>query len=236
MELNVPPSPSAVRGATRRRLAHGKEHGFTLVEVLISISLLTLVAASLAGAFGIGIRVLGPTGAQASLRGNNDLMAFEQQIGADVARASCLAAGATLIPSGGCTTFNAALGGTPAARCPTQYLLCVGWYAPGSGSPCHELVFSSKTSGADMWVERRDLSTGIATRISTGGLGVSGVNLHPTPTSTNAYSWTQQVDITVTQQVPAQSPPLRSPSKAMFHVVPLATDPLSAVPQGTPSC
>jgi prepilin-type N-terminal cleavage/methylation domain-containing protein len=234
MELNAPRAAQCrLEARAWRRLRHG-EQGFTLTEVIIAIALLTLVGASLAGAFAIGLRVLGPTGAQAALRGNNDLLAFEQQIGADIARANCLAAGAVLIPSTGCSTFNSAVGGTPSARCPSPYVLCVGWYMPGAA--CHEVVYSAKSTGSDMWIERRDLNTGTAARVSTGGLSLSAINFNPSQTSNNAYNWTKQVDITVTQQKPPLAPPLRHAASAIFHAVPLAADPLSSVPPGVPAC
>jgi len=231
MELNRRRAPRT--GCIQR--ARRRQAGFTLTEVLISIGLLTLVGASLTGAFGIGYRVLGAGGAQASLRGNNDVMALEQQVGADITRASCLASGSTLIPTGGCATFNGALSGTPAARCPAQYVFCVGWFKPGD-TTCHEVVYSQRSSGTDLWIERRDLATGAATRMSTGGLNLS-VNLNPTQTSNNVYSWTKSVDVTVNQTWPAGTAKPRNPvTNLVFHVVPLSSDPLSPASSGAPAC
>lgn len=219
--------PSQHRTAWRRR-----QRGFTLTEVLISIALLALVGASLAGAFGVGLRVLGPGGAQASLQTNNDVLAFEQQIGADVARASCLAAGSTLLPSGGCSTFETTVGGSPSKRCPVAYQFCVGWYAPGN--TCHAIVYASKSNGSSSWIERRDLGTSSGARISTTGLTMS-VNLNSSQTSSNAttYSWTTNVVITITQQLPRQVPPSRT---TVFHAVPRSADPLSSAPGVPPPC
>jgi len=211
--------------ATRRG-----QRGFTLTELLISIALLTLVGTALAGAFGIGFRVLGPTGAQTNLRGNNDLMAFEQQVGADVARATCLGASSAVLPNTGCATFKADLGNCPAAT----YLLCAGWYQPGD-STCHEVVYVGKALGSDLWVERDDRATGSVVRMTTGGATVN-VNLNPTQTSNNGYQWTKQVDISVAQRIAPGLATPRSFAKATFHAIPRASDPLSTSVSGVPPC
>ena len=220
MELN--PALSRERADVRRSQRVG-EAGFTLAEVLVSLTLLALISASLAAAMGISFKILAPSAAQATLRGNHDTLAFEQQIGADVARANCLAApGQTTIPSGGCAVF--------AAKCAqTTYSLCLGWFQPGS-TKCHEVAYEASTAGP--WVERRDLFTGSTGRISTGNIKITAT-WTPTPTSTNSYSWTKAVQVTVKQLDSGKGTPVQT----SFNLVPYATDPLSAAePAGWSPC
>src|SRR5438105_2500515 len=78
-----------------RAMRHAKrrgENGLTLIELLVALAILGLIATSIAGAFLIGLHVVGNRGDQVSLKGNNDLLAFEQQLGKDIARADCLRA------------------------------------------------------------------------------------------------------------------------------------------------
>ncbi len=103
----------------------------TLIELLVSLAILAIISGTLATAFYVGFRVLGTTGAQARFVGDNDLMAFEQQIGADVNRAVCLkspqVSNPAVIPSGGCTSSVAASTST----CQPGALLCLAWYSRG---------------------------------------------------------------------------------------------------------
>jgi prepilin-type N-terminal cleavage/methylation domain-containing protein len=211
--------------------------GLTLTELLVAMAILAAIAGSLAGAFAIGFRILGPTGAQATLTGNHDLLAFEQQIGADVARADCLASPGdppsvpvqTSIPTGGCTNSVLKAGGS---TCGASYFLCLAWYVPGaSPATCHTVTYWQRLDGTGIF-ERSDLNltTGATTtaRIATGGLKVIA-SWTPSPTSNNGYSWTTKVTVVVTQQAIAGARAAAKPPKTTFYLVPLAADPLSPV-------
>jgi prepilin-type N-terminal cleavage/methylation domain-containing protein len=232
------PHTRAVRSATRaRRQARRGQLGLTLTELLVAISILAAIAGSIAGAFAIGFRVLGPTGAQATLTGNHDLLAFEQQIGADVARADCLASTGppvqTSIPSGGCTNSVSKAGGS---TCGSSYFLCLAWYVPGaSPATCHTVTYWQRSDGTGI-IERSDLNltTGSTTtaRIATGGLTVTAT-WTPSATSNNGYSWTSKVTVVVTQQAIPGARAAANPPSTTFYLVPLAADPLSpVVPSG----
>src|SRR3989442_10311735 len=81
------------------RRARSDQSGFTLVELLVSVIILALIGVSIAAAFTVGFHVLGNRGDQVALAGSNDVLALEQQLGRDIARADCLAAsGQTTIP------------------------------------------------------------------------------------------------------------------------------------------
>lgn len=208
------------------------ELGLTLTELLVVIAILAIIGGSLAGAFGIGLRLLAPTGAQATLTGNADSLAFEQQIGADVARADCLAApGMQAVPTGGC---QRSVQNSPSSCAPSGYSLCLAWYVPGSA--CHTVTYWQQPDGT---IVRSDLSTSNhTTRIATGGLKiVAQWTTFNEPPLNGGYKWTNQVQITITQQGIPGAPAAAKPATTIFQLVPLAADPLSpALPGGSSPC
>jgi prepilin-type N-terminal cleavage/methylation domain-containing protein len=224
--------PAAVSRVDRPRRSRLRgQLGLTLTELLVAIAVLSIIAGSIAGAFGIGLRLLGPTGAPARLTGNSDLLAFEQQIGADVARADCLAApGQTSIPTTGCTAWSSTCGTAfSQSSNPTGYVLCLAWYVRGFA--CHTVTYSQQSNGT---VVRKDNNT--SARIATGGLQVAAT-WTPVSTSNNSYKWTKQVTITVKQVTIAGAPAAKigqvlQPVNTTFQLVPFAADPLSPVLAG----
>jgi hypothetical protein len=208
----------------------------TLMELLVTMTILATIVGSIAGAFAIGFHILNPGGAPARLIGNNDLIAFEQQIGADVNRAVCLASpgppAQTAIPTGGCTKSvqktPSTCGAPYSAANPTGYRLCLAWYIPGSAT-CHTVTYSQLPSSG---VISRTDSRGGSSRIGTGGLLLAATWV-AAATTTNAYQWTKQVIVTVTQQ----GARVVTPQTATFYLAPLAADPLSAaVPGASTPC
>lgn len=225
MHRQAPRQPARAPGPRRRG-----EHGLTLTELLVVIAILAVIGGSLAGAFGIGLRLLSPTGAQATLTGNANSLAFEQQIGADIARADCLAApGMQAVPTGGC---QRSVQNRPSSCAPSGYSLCLAWYVPGSA--CHTVTYWQQSDGA---VLRSDVSTSNkTTRIATGGLSIAAT-WTSTPTSNGDYQWTKQVKITITQRAIPGAPAPAQPATTTFQLVPLSADPLSAaLPAGASPC
>jgi prepilin-type N-terminal cleavage/methylation domain-containing protein len=224
-----------------RRAGRAKRHrlrsqlGLTLSELIVAMAVLSIIAGSIAGAFGIGLRLIGPTGAPARLTGNSDLLAFEQQIGADIARADCLRApGQTSIPSPSTTVCTLSVQASP-STCGSGYSLCLAWWVPGS--VCHTVTYSQQSNGA---VVRSDVTptSNTPARIATGGLTIAAT-WTPTSTSNNipSYKWAKAVQIIVTQQGIAGAPAVKQPVTTTFQLVPLTADPLSPVlPGGTSPC
>lgn len=222
---------SRPRGRRPGRAGRRRQLGMTLIELLVTMTILATIVGSIGGAFAIGFRVLGPGSAPAQLTGNNDLIAFEQQIGADVNRAVCLASpgppAQTAIPTGGCASSvqrNPSTCGAPFSTSnPTGYLLCLAWYVPGS--VCHTITYSQMAGSG---VILRTDSSGPSSRIGTGGLSMVAT-WTPTPTTTNAYRWALQIKVAVTQQ----GATVVTPEKTAFYLAPLVTDPLSPAVPGT---
>jgi prepilin-type N-terminal cleavage/methylation domain-containing protein len=230
VELSVKHCQAVTPNSRAPRPRRCGELGLTLTELLVVIAILAIIGGSLAGAFGIGLRLLAPTGAQATLTGNADSLAFEQQIGADVARADCLRApNMQAIPTGGC---QRSVQNSSSSCAPSGYSLCLAWYVPGSA--CHTVTYWQQSDGAVM---RSDLSTSTTTtRIATGGLTIAAT-WTPATTSNGGYQWTKQVKITITQRGIPGAPAAAQPATTVFQLVPLAADPLSpAVPGGSSPC
>ena len=209
------------RAPTLQRPRHCHQRGMTLIELMVSITILAIIGGSTAAAFGIGLHVLGPNGAQAQLTGSHDVLAFEQQIGADVARAVCLSApGSASVPTGGCAS---SVQKSP-STCVTGYLVCLAWFIPGS-STCHTVSYTETTT-TDVIV--RTDSAGSTERFTTGGLLA-------TPSWTSAtidgYQWTSQVTVSVTQKNTPGAPSTNYANDS-FVLVPLVTDPMSPVVAG----
>lgn len=222
-----PNHASASHRAGRRR--HEGQLGLTLIELLVSMTILAIIGGSIAGAFAIGFVTLSPTGAQAKLVGNHDLLAFEQQIGADVARADCLAFPGVAIPS----PCGSGKTGFP-SKCQSGYLLCVAWYDPDPtlmNAPCHTVTYSD--SGA--FVQRSD-DHGAPERISTGDLTLAISSWKSTVI--NGYTWASQLTLKASQKSAAGAPtPRANPAIASYVLVPLVADPNSPVlPAGTSPC
>lgn len=227
MELTV-----RLWGRPTRRVRRGNEAGFTLTEVLVSIAVLALIGGAIAGALAIGIRTLQPGGALARLNGSHDLLIFEQKLGADVARADCLAtAGASApVPTGGCAVFL-----TKTASCTASGdVLCIGWYVPGS-TTCNVVIYSSDSGGN---ILRSDLSAATEQHVSTGPLKVTASWTTSPVQPSNAYQWTDSSGVVVSvTQVGATGAPVVDPSSATFHAIPRTVDPLSAaLPTGAVPC
>jgi prepilin-type N-terminal cleavage/methylation domain-containing protein len=74
-----------------QRPTRAGQRGFTLVEVLVSVALLSIVATVLAVVFSLGMRtILAPGASQDRLDAASNAIAFEQPLIQDVQRASCI--------------------------------------------------------------------------------------------------------------------------------------------------
>ncbi|MBV9101234.1 MAG: prepilin-type N-terminal cleavage/methylation domain-containing protein [Candidatus Dormibacteraeota bacterium] len=227
MELSRPRRPQRPR---RRSSA-----GLTLIELLVSVSILAMIGGALGGAFAAGIHVLAPGGAQSRLAGSHDLLAFEQSISADVARASCIAApGMAQLPSGGCTASSFP------SRCGSSYQLCLEWYLPGD-TVCHTIVYAYKQYyespqlAGDKMILRVDRTASTSLQVTTNPMLMTASWVAQTATG-ESYKWTTLVSVNVTQHGAPGAPTLQ-PTNATLQLVPRAVDPLSPVaPSGSRPC
>lgn len=207
-----------------QRSRHRGARGMTIVELLVSISILATIGGALGGAFAAGLHVLAPTGAQARLVGSHDLLGVEAHLSADIARASCLDNGGSseTIPSGGCTASA-----FPAKCGPQPYQLCIAWYSPGDQS-CHTVIYAYKfyfenvPKLADRMIVRVDRSTNALVQLTTDAMDITA-SWKSVATSSN-HDWTREVSLTLTQAGAAAIP-----VTSLFIAAPLSADPASSL-------
>ncbi len=72
------------------RRARRSELGLTLIEIIVSMVIMTAIAGVIASIYSIGIKAVSPTGPQARMLGAHDLSILEESLGQDGARASCI--------------------------------------------------------------------------------------------------------------------------------------------------
>ena len=226
--------------ATHRARRRG-ENGLTLIELLVALAILGLIATSIAGAFLVGLHVVGNRGDQVSLKGNNDLLAFEQQLGKDIARADCLRASGTPpvgfgqqpIPaySGGAVGCQSSVYHSPTSTCQTGYLLCLAWYAPGTLT-CDTVTYLEGSG----FIMRSDSVTGTQQRVSTGDLHVAAGWSPVTTPAPGHNTWTNLVVVQVDQLVALSGIPPSKLASTTFRTVPRSDDPLAQLAGATVPC
>jgi prepilin-type N-terminal cleavage/methylation domain-containing protein len=163
-----------------------RERGFTLIEAVVSISVLALMMAAVAGAYALALRTIGtratstcPASAGCPtdrLAAAHDVSVFEQLLGQDGARAACI-----WVPSIGATKYGSCSAGFTKVTGCSSASVCIGW-PQVSTSSCHVAVYSTTGSGTALLVKRTEysvpVSTGasapfFATHVTVGTVGLS---------------------------------------------------------------
>jgi prepilin-type N-terminal cleavage/methylation domain-containing protein len=212
------------------------ERGLTLVELLVSLALLAAVSTVVAAAYSVGLKALGPGGAGDRLAGAHDQMVFEQQLGRDVSRASCLQ-----VPPAGPRKYGSCAHGFANPRIASacgNAQLCVGW-PQVSDSSCHVAVYTAPGSK----FRRSEYSvapapSGRVTAVANFGMTTDAVGVvintpAPAPASLG-YAWVASLTVTVTNMGVTGGRP-----SDKLVLTPLATDPAgsaAAIAADGPPC
>lgn len=207
------------------------EAGLTLIEVLVSIIILSIIAGALAAIFSVGLKAVAPNGPQARLLGAHDLTVLEQDLGQDGARAACIKVSGT--------AYGSCSHGFAAVTC-SSTSLCFGWprqEQPGQPWSCHVAVYATGASVSATRVEYL-VSGGTPTQISSVPLArdqpvdvIVGAVATTTPVG-EAYPWVRSLTVTVRASGIASGP------SQTLALQPVATDPAgpTSVINGSTPC
>jgi prepilin-type N-terminal cleavage/methylation domain-containing protein len=151
---------------TRRREGEG---GFTLIEAIVSMSVLALIASALGAVYTVALRTIG-SGAQSActasggcpsnrLAAAHDVSVFEQLLGQDGARAACI-----WVPSLGATKYGScSVGFSKVTQC-SSAAVCFGW-PQVSTSACHVAVYSTTGTGTTLAIKRTEYSVPVSSGV-----------------------------------------------------------------------
>jgi prepilin-type N-terminal cleavage/methylation domain-containing protein len=251
-----------MRGARRShaRNARPGEHGFTLIETLVSLTLLALIAGVLGTVYTVGLKALAPGGPTDRLGGADAFMVLEQTLGRDGSRAGCIQIkGGTVYgqsnASNTCTTSGATTTGFGKVEtfcAPATAVLCFAWPQDTVSSwSCHVAVYIASGTSPKFTIRRTEysvaLGAGSATPAGTVLLTPDAVNFQVPPQSgtlktvtlstspvPGSYTWVRSLPVTITATGVTKG---QFAQTLTLH--PFATDPDGAAsaitnPQGSP--
>jgi hypothetical protein len=171
----------------------------TLIELLVSLSILAVIGVGLTAAVDAGIRTLGAGGVPDHLRGSADAVGVERSVSADVARAGCVITSVTVL--GSCPQpVTAFCGGVT---------LCLAW--PDAAGGCDAARY--RLAGTVLW--RDSLTAGGATASSE--IGPEVESLAATAHPAGGLADTVAVDLAAGSAA--------HPQRTGFVARPLVTDP-----------
>ncbi len=225
------------------------QDGFTLIEVLVSVAILTILGGVFAGVFGVGYKTLGPQGSGARLAASGDLMVFEQLLSRDVSQASCVyiphsasAASGPYGPYGSCSQLFASAHAQTECSGPLTWnglegvpILCLAWPQLSSNS-CQVAVYAVVTGTNQVRREEYAISAGSSTFAWKGGQAITGsseptVSVTLTAPTSGGGTWISTLPVTVTTS------DLSNPPTGTFILRPLVQDPAAlASATGYPQC
>ena len=204
---------------SRRRLARREargQTGFTLIEVIVSIVILTIVGGVVSTLFGVGIKAVAPNGPQGRMLGAHDLEILEQTLGQDGARAACIQVPTSGTRYGSCAHGFATVA---SAHCLAASTLCLGW-PQVSTNTCHVAVYgvgAAVTATRAEYVGATLLGSVPLARDAPVNFAV-GTPVTGTPAG-EAYTWIKALPLTITSTLGA------NPPSQTLTLQPVSTDP-----------
>lgn len=198
------------------------QDGFTLVEVLVSLALLSIIGTVMGVVFSVGMSaILAPGASRDRLVSASDAIAIQQLLAQDLDRATCIQ-----VPSSG--VYGSCAKESPSAQfdgqCTSLSELCVEWPDLATPKQCDMALYALSPVSRSTWFGGTEGGT-------TTYLETAIVNL----TSATAGSWPIGLGFEVT----STNSHLANPPTLSFDLHPLATEPWPTDPvtdAGTGPC
>ena len=197
------------------------ERGFTLVEVLVSLALLSIIGTVMGVVFSVGMSaIIAPGASRDRLASASDAIAIQQLLAEDIDRATCIQ-----VPSSG--VYGSCATRSPSAQFGGQCTssdLCVEWPDLATPNQCDGALYALSPALARLGLaapraEHTTYLEAATVSLTFGGAGAWPIGLGITVTSTNSR--------------------LANPPKLSFDLQPLATHPWPTDPvsdAGTGPC
>ncbi|MGP8161006.1 MAG: type II secretion system protein J [Candidatus Dormibacteria bacterium] len=197
------------------------ERGFTLVEVLVSMALLSIIGTVIGVVFSVGMSaILSPGASRDRLASASDAIAIQQLLAQDVHRATCVQ-----VPSSG--VYGSCAAETPSSQFDGQCTsseLCIEWPDLATPGQCDMALYTLSPVSRSAWSGGTE-----------GGATTYMESLTASLTSGAAGSWPVVLDLSVT----STNSHLANPPTLTFDLQPLATKPWPTDPvsdTGTSPC
>jgi prepilin-type N-terminal cleavage/methylation domain-containing protein len=209
--------------ASAQRPARRRERGFTLIEMVVTMGVVTLLMGAIAGSFSVASKIMRPGGAQDRLAGAQDGMVLEQVLSRDVSRAACLKVG-TGTAKGSCSVgfANSSIGGASGACSASTTVMCIAWpwLSDPAGASCRVAVYTKDTTNSKAVISRAEwrVASGAATSVQTVRQTTNPVGFTVSPLPSGGWS-TVVVTATVTGNLTVNN------SSVTLALRPLAADP-----------
>ena len=145
-----------------------RQRGMTLVDIVVAWIVGLALVSAIATAYSVGLLGMRPSGPAGVVAGAHDQETFEQYVGQDFGRASCVMDPPTDNLYGSCGQASVfqqpGIFGKLSSKCSASAVLCIGWPTPDSS--CHAAIYTLSSKLAVSRAEWIATPTSAASQVS----------------------------------------------------------------------